>query len=84
MATSRLTQWLSTALLSTGLCASAFASTEQQCPANNFADFVKVFSSNSTVQKAFIASLVKTTHVVAENNIPKVAVRRINGDGFIF
>lgn len=77
MATSRLTQWLSTALLSTGLCTSAFASTEQQCPANNFADFVKVFSSDSTVQKAFTASSVKTTHVVAENNIPKVVVRSV-------
>lgn len=77
MTTRRLTQWLSFALLSTGLCTSAFASTEQQCPANNFADFVKVFSSDSTVQKAFTASSVKTTHVVAENNIPKVVVRSV-------
>ncbi|WP_146041220.1 SEL1-like repeat protein [Pseudomonas sp. MPR-ANC1] len=77
MTTRRLTQWLSFALLSTGLCTSAFASTEQQCPANNFADFVKVFSSDSTVQKTFTASSVKTTHVVAENNIPMVVVRSV-------
>ncbi len=77
MTTHRLNQWLSIALLGIGLCTSAFASTGQQCPANNFADFVKIFSSDSAVQKAFTESPIKATHVVAEGNIPKVVVRSV-------
>ncbi|MGF6327979.1 TPR repeat protein [Pseudomonas sp. BS3782 TE3695] len=75
----RQMKWFSIALLSLGMNTGAFASSpsDAQCPSSNFADFVKAFSSEPEVQKAFIASPVKQVHVIADGNIPKVVERSL-------
>ncbi|MDI2141225.1 MULTISPECIES: tetratricopeptide repeat protein [unclassified Pseudomonas] len=65
-------------LLAFGFCSDAFAaqSSTLQCPSDNFADFVKEFSSNSDVQQAFIASPVIEQTVVATDSKPRVVERK--------
>ncbi|XXE81759.1 SEL1-like repeat protein [Pseudomonas sp. R1-1] len=66
------------AFLVFGFCSGAFAAQSRtvQCPSDNFAVFVKEFSSNSEVQQAFIASPVIEQSVVATDSEPRVFERK--------
>ncbi|WP_139213372.1 sel1 repeat family protein [Pseudomonas sp. ok266] len=72
-------KWFSMVLLCWGMTSGAFASSSStaQCPSGNFGDFVKAFSSEPEIQKAFIASPVKYVHVTADGKIPKVVERSL-------
>ena len=76
----RQMKWFSIALLTLGMSSGVFASSSStaQCPSSNFADFVKIFSSDLETQKAFIASPVKHIHVIADGKIPKVIERSLS------
>ena len=65
-------------LLAFGFCSDAFAaqSSTVQCPSDNFADFVKEFSSKPEVQQAFIASPVIEQKVVSTESKPRVVERK--------
>ncbi|MBA5981134.1 sel1 repeat family protein, partial [Pseudomonas sp. MD195_PC81_125] len=65
-------------LLAFGFCSDAFASQSStvQCPSDNFADFVKEFSSKPEVQQAFIASPVIEQKVVSTESKPRVVERK--------
>lgn len=73
-------KWFSIALLSLGMSSGAYASSSNatQCPSSDFVEFVKAFSSEPEIQKAFIAPSVKHVHVTADGKIPKVVERSLN------
>ncbi|MBK5377528.1 sel1 repeat family protein [Pseudomonas sp. TH43] len=73
-------KWFSIALLSLGMSSGAYASSSNatQCPSSDFAEFVKAFSSEPEIQKAFIAPPVKHVYVTVDGKIPKVVERSLN------
>ncbi len=73
-------KWFSIALLSLVMSSGAYASSSNatQCPSSDFVEFVKAFSSEPEIQKAFIAPSVKHVHVTADGKIPKVVERSLN------
>lgn len=75
----RQLKWVSIALLTLGVCSGAFASSSSdlQCPSDNFAGFVKVFSSEPEVQKSFTTSPVQELQVTADGEKPKVVERSL-------
>lgn len=70
-------KWCSIALLTLGMCSGAFASSssDPQCSSENFAEFVKAFSAQPEIQKAFVTSPVQELRVVADGDEAKVVER---------
>ncbi|POA49669.1 sel1 repeat family protein [Pseudomonas sp. MPR-ANC1] len=76
----RQMKWFFIALLSLGMSSGVFASSSStaKCPSDSFAEFVKAFSSEREIQKAFVVSPVKHVHVTADGKIPKVVEQSLS------
>lgn len=76
----RQMKWFFIALLSLGMSSGVFASSSStaKCPSDSFAEFVKAFSSEREIQKAFVVSPVKHVHVTTDGKIPRVVERSLS------